>query len=75
MSIVTSRTRVETHHEWVVPLDDSGKVPVGDFLEAIAFARSGYAAHHGSIPTLDDWAHVTHEDDRLVVFFTTSEVK
>lgn len=74
MSVVTSRTRVETHHEWIVPLYD-GRVPIGDFLEAVSFARSGYTDYHGSIPTFDDWAYVTHEDDRLIVGFTTSEDK
>lgn len=70
MSVVTSRTRVETKHEWLVP----NPAAIGDFLEAVAFARNRYTEQHGSIPTYDDWAYVTHEDDHLIVGFTTSEV-
>lgn len=73
MSVVTSRTRVETHHEWLVPCE-SYPAAVGDFLEAVAFARNRYAEIHGKVPTFDDWAHVTHDDDHLIVGFTTSEV-
>ncbi|MEV6219847.1 hypothetical protein [Nocardia sp. NPDC051833] len=74
MSVVTSRTRVETHHEWLVPCE-SYPAAIGDFLEAVAFARTRYAEYHGNLPTHDDWAWVTHEDDVLVVRFTTSEDK
>ncbi|MFD7844832.1 hypothetical protein ACFV4K_18085 [Nocardia sp. NPDC059764] len=66
---MTSRKRVETHHEWLVP----NPAAVGDFLEAVEFARIRYREIHGKDSTYDDWATVTHEDDVLIVGFSTSE--
>ncbi|MFC4373279.1 hypothetical protein ACFO5K_04120 [Nocardia halotolerans] len=69
MSVVTSRTRTVTHHEWLVP----NPAAIGDFLEAVAFARNRYIEIHGQPSAFDDWAHITHEDDNLIIGFTTEE--
>lgn len=74
MSIVTPRTRVVTHHEWVVPLHN-GRTAVGDFLDAVNLAMNRYQETFGAGTVHDDWAYVTHEDDVLIVGFTTSEDK
>ncbi len=76
MSEVRRRTTVVTKHEWFVPIRSTPQgVAVGDFLEAVEWARRAYADYHGSIPTFDDWATVTHDDDNIIVFFATSEVE
>jgi hypothetical protein len=69
MSVVTSRTRTVTHHEWLVAVPAAA----GDFLEAVAFARNRHTEINGSASTYDDWAHVTHDDDNIIIGFTTEE--
>ncbi|MFD3594379.1 hypothetical protein ACFWU5_16770 [Nocardia sp. NPDC058640] len=69
MSVVTSRTRTVTHHEWLVPVPAAA----GDFLEAVDFAMRRYRETFGAGTLHDDWAHISHDDENVIIGFTTEE--
>jgi hypothetical protein len=68
MSVVTTRTRVTTRHDYCVPQPAA----LGDVLEAIAFAKRD-AIQAGVDTTYDDALTVTHDDENIIVYWEERE--
>ena len=64
MSVVTTRTKVTTRHEYLVPQPAA----YGDVQEAILFAKRD-AQEAGKDTTYTDAMYVTHDDENIIVYW------